>query len=341
MDGPSKDQAPAPESLNAKRDELAKDPSAPDTASKREASPVRGKRRGTYRPSHRATFIGLAVVIIILAVNVGAITFLIKSQNKKIQSAQGQVTISQAALDKIGMDQTPVGDSGIVLTVNPNAKFNGNLQVAGNLSVGGQLNLNKALTVSNANITQLEAGNTSLQQVNVNGDGTVSNLNVRSQLTVTGTARFQGPVTMSNLLTVSGGENISGNVSIGGTLAVASFHTSNLVADFGLTFGGHVVTEGSAPSVTVGPGVGQNGTVAISGNDASGTVVVNAGINPAGGIVAFVSFRNGYTNTPHVVVTAIGPGADNIYVNRDVSGFEIGVSSLTVGGHQFDYIVEQ
>lgn len=343
MDGPSKDQAPAPESLNAKRDELAKDPAAADSAPAREASPPRGKksRRGTYRPSHRATFIGLAVVIIILAVNVGVITFLIKSQNKKIQSAQGQVTISQAALDKIGVNQTPVGDSGIVLTVNPNAKFNGNLQVAGNLSVGGQLNLNKTLTVSNANITQLEAGNTSLQQVNVNGDGTVSNLNVRSQLTVTGSARIQGPVTLSNLLTVSGGENITGNVSIGGTLAVASFHTSSLVADYGLTFGGHVITEGSAPSVSVGPGVGQNGTVSISGNDAAGTVAVNCGVSPAGGIVAYVSFRSGYSNIPHVIVAAVGPGADNVYVVRSSSGFDIGVSSISVGGHAFDYIVEQ
>jgi hypothetical protein len=345
MDGPSKDQAPAPESLNAKRDELAKDPSAAEAAPKREASPKR-VRRGSYRPSHRATFIGLAVVIIILGVNAGVITFLIKGQNKKIQSAQGQVTISQAALDKIGVNQNPVGDSGIVLTVNPNAKFNGNLQVAGNVSVGGFLNLNKALTVSNANITQLQAGNTSLQQLNVNGDGTVSNLNVRSQLTVTGTSHFQGPTTLSQLLTVQGGINVSGNLAVGGTLAVGSFHTSSLVSDFGLTFGGHVITQGSAPGVSAGNAacLGQSGTVSISGNDAAGTVDVNvgAGSNCGGdAVVAYVSFRTGYTNIPKVVVTAVGPGADNVYVDPSTGGFDIGVSSITNAGHEFDYIVEQ
>lgn len=345
MDGPSKDQAPAPESLNAKRDELAKDPSVAEAEPRREASPKR-VRRGSYRPSHRATFIGLAVVIIILGVNAGVITFLLKAQDKKIQSATGQVTISQDALNKIGVNQNPVGDSGIILTVNPNAKFNGNLQVAGNLSIGGFLNLNKALTVSTANITQLQAGNTSLQQLNVNGDGTVSNLNVRSQLTVTGTTHFQGPVTLGNLLTVQGGLNVSGNLAVGGTLAVGNFHTSSLVSDFGLTFGGHVITQGSAPGVSPGNSscLGSNGTVSISGNDAAGTVDVNVGVGSnCGGdaVVAYVSFRSGYTNIPKVVVTAVGPGADNVYVDPSTGGFDIGVSSISNGGHEFDYIVEQ
>lgn len=341
MDGPSKDQSPAPESLNAKRDELAKDPATADTVPKREASPKR-VRRGSYRPSHRATFIGLAVVILILGVNAGVITFLIKGQDKKIQQAQGQVTISQAALNKIGVNQNPVGDSGIILTVNPNAKFNGNLQVAGNLGVGGYLNLNKTLSVSNANITQLQAGNTSLQQLNVNGNGTVSNLNVRSQLTVTGTTRIQGPVVLSSLFTVQGGENISGSLSVGGTLSVGSFHTSSLVSDYGITFGGHVITEGSAPGVSAGPCAGSNGTVSISGNDAAGTVDVNTGTGACGGVVAYVSFRSGYSNIPKVVVTAVGPGADNVYVDPSTGGFDIGVSSITSSaGHEFDYIVEQ
>lgn len=338
---PSK-TGPAPEQLGAKRDELAKDPDAPEPAN-RPASPLRGKksRRGSYRPSHRATFIGLAVVILILGINAGVITFVIKGQDKKIQQATGQVTISSAALDKIGMNQTPVGDSGILLTVNPNAKFNGNLQIAGTTTIGGQLILNKALTVSNANITQLEAGNTSLQQLNVNGDGTMSNLNLRSTLVVTGSTRVQGPTVLSNLLTVNGSENVSGSLSVGGTLAVGTFHTSNLVSDYGLTFGGHVITEGSSPSVTVGPGVGQNGTVSVGGNDAAGTVVVDCGVNPAGGIVANVTFRSAYSNIPNIVVTAIGPGANDVYINRSSTGFSIGVSSISVGGHLFSYIVEQ
>lgn len=339
---PSK-TGPAPEQLGAKRDELAKDPDAPEPTANRPASPLRGKksRRGSYRPSHRATFIGLAVVILILGINAGVITFVIKGQDKKIQQATGQVTISQAALDKIGMNQTPVGDSGIVLTVNPNARFNGNLQVAGTTTIGGQLVLNKALTVSNANITTLEAGNTSLQQLNVNGDGTFSNLNLRSQLVVTGISRFQGLATFTNLVTVNGSENVSGSLSVGGTLAVGSFHTSSLVSDFGLTFGGHVITQGSAPGLSRGPALAVTDTISSSGNDAAGTVDVNVGSSPISGIVANITFRSGYSNTPHVIVTAVGSGASDVYVNRSASGFSIGVGSLAPGGHAFDYIVEQ
>ena len=336
---PSK-TGPAPEQLGAKRDELAKDPSAPEPEH-RPASPLRKSRRGSYRPSHRATFIGLAVVALILGVNAAVITFVIKGQDSKIKQASGQVTINQAALDKIGVNQTPVGDSGILLTVNPNAHFNGNVQIAGNTTVGGQLNLNKALTVSSANITQLQAGNTSLQQLNVNGDGTMSNLNLRSTLVVTGSTRIQGPTTLSQLLTVQGGENVSGSLSVGGTLAVNTLHVSNLVSDFGLTFGGHFITEGYAPSVAKGSALAGTDTVSISGNDAAGTVAVNIGANPVSGIVANIAFRSNYTNTPHVVVSAIGSGASDVYVDRSAGGFSIGVSSLSSGGHAFDYIVEQ
>jgi len=344
--GEDPSKAPAPEALNTKTDESKSD-NAESGSIAREASPLRSKRsrRGSYRPSHRATFIGLAVVILILGVNAGIIAFFVHGQDKKIQSATGQVTISQAALNKIGVNQNPVGDAGIILTINPNAQFNGNVQIAGNTTIGGVLNLNKSLNVSSASITNLQAGNTQLQQLNVNGDGTLSNLNLRSGLVVTGTTRLQGPVILSNLLTVNGGENVSGSLAVGGTLSVTSFHASSLVSDYGLTFGGHVITQGSAPSVSAGGScLGQNGTVSISGNDAAGTVSVNVGANPnCGGdaIVAYVAFRSGYSNIPHVVVTAVGPGADNVYIDPSTGGFDIGVSSIAPGGHEFDYIVEQ
>jgi hypothetical protein len=54
-----------------------------------------------------------------------------------------------------------------------------------------------------------------------------------------------------------------------------------------------------------------------------------------------VTFRSSYGDIPHVVVTAVGPGADNVYVNPSRTGFDIGVSSIQVGGNEFDYIVEQ
>ena len=82
-------------------------------------------------------------------------------------------------------------------------------------------------------------------------------------------------------------------------------------------------------------------TVSISGNDASGTVAVNIGTGTRSGIVANISFVHQYGSTPHVVVTAVGSGASDVYVNRNANGFSIGVSSIVTGGHAFDYIVMQ
>lgn len=335
-------EAPAPEVLQPKADKSAEAHAGPDAATgAHPASPARKFRRGSYRPSHRATFIGLAVVIVILGANTGIIAYVLRAQNKKIQEAQGQVTISQSALDKVGVNDTPIGTSGIVLTVNPDAHFKGSVAVAGSLSIGGKLILNNQLTAGNASFAQLTAGNVAVQQLNVNGDVTASNLNLRSNLVVTGSTRLQGPATLSQLLTVNNSADIAGNLAVGGTLSVASFHTSHLISDYGLTFGGHVITEGSSPSVSKGSALRSTDTVSMSGNDASGTVAVNIGAGSVSGDVADITFRSPYSNTPHVIITAVGDGASDVYVNRSASGFSIGVGSLATGGHAFDYIVEQ
>jgi hypothetical protein len=143
------------------------------------------------------------------------------------------------------------------------------------------------------------------------------------------------------MLTVNNNANFAGNLSVGGSLSAGSFNTGKLIVANSLTVGGHLVTRGSAPSVSRGSAVGSNGTVSISGNDLSGTVAVNAGVGAGGGIVARVTFNRQYDYTPHVVVTPVGPGAHDFYVNRDSTGFSIGVGSLSTGGHAFDYIVTQ
>lgn len=326
------DPSPTAEELKPQSSDTAATP-APTPSGP--VPPSRG-RRGPYRPSHRATFIGLAVVVAILAINAAVIGFVLKSQSKSSAKAnQGQVTINQSALDKLGVNRTVVGDSGIQLTVNPDAKFNGSLQVAGNASIGGELKLNSKFSAADANLTQLEAGKTSLAQLNVNGDGTLSNLNLRSDLIVAGTTHLQGSATFAQLVTVNNSLNVSGNLAVGGTLAVGAFQTS------GLTVGGHVITAGSLPSVSRGSCVGSVGTVSISGNDAAGTVAVNTGVGACAGSLASVSFHKIYGSTPHVVITAVG-GAANAYISRSASGFTIySGQSLSPGGYAFDYIVEQ
>jgi hypothetical protein len=301
-------------------------------------------RRGSYRPSHKATFIGLAVVVVILAINAGIIAFVMKGQAKEggVTLSQDAVTLSPAALDKLGVSRNAVGTAGTELVVGPNSKFNGTLTVGSDVSVGGQLKLNSKFIAADASLAKLQAGDTSLQQVNVNGDATISNLNLRKDLTVLGLTRLQGPVTLSQLLTVNNNVNIAGSLAVGGTLSARSFQASSLVSDTTLTVGGHIITRGSAPGFSVGPALSGADTASSSGNDASGTVAVNIGAGASkSGIVGYINFTIPYSGTPHVVVTPVGGGVSDVYVNRSANGFSIGVGSISPGGHAFDYMVMQ
>lgn len=301
-------------------------------------------RRVTYRPSHKATFIGLAVVIAVLGLNGAIIWFVINSQSPPNQKTDlGEVTLSATALNKLGVSRNAVGDTGEELIVGPNSRFNGTVTVGSDVSIGGQLTLNNKLSATNASLTNLQAGDTSLSKLNVNGDGTVSNFNLRQNLAVVGTSTLQGPVTLSQLLTVNNNANIIGNLAVGGQLTVRNFQASSLISDTTLTIGGHIITAGSQPSYSKGNVLRGSDTVSLSGNDASGTIQVNIGAGSvSAGTLIQVAFRGQYSSTPHVVVSPVSSSAGGYYVNRNSSGFSIAVSnSLSYGGYAFDYIVMQ
>ena len=343
---PEAGDAPEPEVLKPQSEYAGADANAPSTETNAGQPRVSSRlvRRGTYRLSHKATFIGAAVVIAILALNAGIITFLMQRQSKDTSgNRQYPITINQDALDKLGVNRSPVGSSGTELVINPNTRFNGTLQVGGDVSIAGQFKLNSKLSAPSAALAQLEAGNTSLSQVNVNGNGTFTTANIRNDLSVAGTTRLQGAVTMSQLVTINNNLNVTGSLAVGGLLSVNAFHASSLISDGSITIGGHLLTQGSAPSITAGGSLGSYGTVSISGNDAAGTIAVNIGAGGGGnGVLANVTFRNRYSYTPHIILTAVGRGAGDFYVNRTATGFTILTnSSLGPGGYAFDYMVIQ
>jgi len=71
-------------------------------------------------------------------------------------------------------------------------------------------------------------------------------------------------------------------------------------------------------------------------------VGVNIGVGAVSGTVANVTFHNAYSNTPHVLVTAIGRGNGDFYITRNSTGFSIGVNNaLSPGGYAFDFFVAQ
>ncbi len=333
-------EAPAPEVLKP-QDDSATIPEPEESSSAAAqggaAAKVEKKRRLTYRPSHRATFIGIGVVLAVLAINAGVVFFFIQSQAKDDSQVQrDQVTISTEALEKLGVNKTAVGNLGTQLVVGPDSRFNGTLEVAGDTNISGQLTLNNKLSAADASLTKLQAGDVAVSLLNVNGDATATNLALRSNLAVAGTTEMQGAVMVSNNM------NVIGNLTVGGSLFAGSFQAANLVAGSTLTLGGHVVTKGVAPGVSAGGGVGSNGTVSISGTDTAGTVAVNVGTGGGNGVLANIDFHDNFADTPHVMVTAVGRSAGSIYVNRTSTGFSISVgNALSAGGYAFDYVIVQ
>lgn len=347
MDHPSTDEKnkskepPAPEVLKAQFDDVKPTKSEEIKLDSHKMN-LRAKH-GVYRPTHKATFFGLSAVVIILIVNAVIIYFVMNTQSSttSTKNQQSDVSISPTVLNSLGVSRNTIGSSGAELIVKPNSTFSGKVTISGETSLVGQLKLNSKLVGTDASFGKLEAGDTSVSKINVNGDATVTNLNLRKDLTVIGSTRLQGAVTISQLLTVANNMNISGNLAVGGVLSARSFQANNLTSDTILTIGGHIITGGSSPSSSKGWGLGDLDTVSNSGNDASGTVAVNIGSIARSGIVANVYFAKQYSNTPHIVVTAVGPGASDVYINRTSTGFSIGVSSIATGGHTFDYIVMQ
>lgn len=298
-------------------------------------------RKVSYRPSHRATFVGMVVVVCILAINVGVIAFLMNGQNKTSASTMPEVAISGEVLDSLGVSRTPVTNQGVELSIGPNSKFSGKVQIGGDTSIAGQLQLNNTMNATKVVAAELQGGRTALSQLDVNGETKLGNASVTRDLTVNGATKLQGSLQVNQMLTASSNANIAGNLAVGGTLSVRNFQAASLTSETTLTIGGHVVTRGNAPGVSAGGAVGSNGTVSISGNDTAGTVAVNTGVGAGNGTLANISFTRDYAATPHVVITPIGIGG-SFYVNRSASGFSINVSgSLPPVGVAFDYIVMQ
>ncbi len=336
---PATEQGPSPEVLSVQSDAPAETTSDThtDTTKQTTTTPATPRRRNAYKPSHKATFIGLAVIMAILAVNAIVLVVISKSQSdQQEQAAKNSVTISTSTLEQLGVSRNPIGNAETELIVGPNSKFNGKVSMASDLTIAGQLTLNSKFSATSAVLANLQSGQTQVESLNVNGDETVTNLNLRKDLQVAGNARVQGTLSVNQLTTINNNMNVAGNLAVGGSLSVRNFQVGTL------TVAGHLLSSGTQPRVSVGGGAGSNGTASISGNDTSGTVAVNMGVGAGNGLLATVTFATKYTDTPHIVVTPVGRSVPGMYINRTSAGFTISVDgSLGIGGFAFDYVVVQ
>jgi cytoskeletal protein CcmA (bactofilin family) len=338
----STDGAPAAEVLKPRVVDNAEITKAVPTTLAASSEAGKKLRRRTYRPSHKATFIAIGVVVVILAINAVVLGFVLKSKNKNDNANTGQVTISESVLNKVGVNKTAIGNSGVQLTIDPDAQFNGKLKTAGDVTIGGQLKLNSKFTANDAALAQLEAGKTSLSELNVSGTTTLSALNMRNNLVVAGSVTIQGATTLNQLLTINNNLNVAGNLAVGGTISTAGFVARNLTSTGTLTIGGHVITSGQIPNFGAGNALGSNGTAAMNGNDSAGTISIAIGVGAVPGLIGNVAFRTQYATIPRIVLTGVGTGAVFYIVNPSIGGFSVYVASaLPPGGFAINYIVEQ
>ena len=301
-------------------------------------------RLSAYRPTHKATFIGLGVVVGILAINAAVLGFLLKkeSANSKALNTHG-VSISPGVLSKLGVNDSQIGNSNEKLTVDPAAQFNSTLTVGGDVSIGGQLHLNSTLNATSANLSQLQAGATTVNSININGAATASTLSVRNNVAVNGAAIFNNDLTVGQLLSVDSSAAVSNNLSVGGQLSASSIAGGSLVVSGSVTFGGHVITSGGTPSISVSSALGSNGSASVYGDDSAGTINMSVGASPSGNKALHLSFHALYEVTPVVVISPLGNYGEFYVSNVTTSGFDIDVGASLLAGQGYDvnYIVEQ
>lgn len=349
---PNQPTPPAPEELSTadssgttsvidgKSDEQTTPPVAGNNAPK---SPIR-PRGASYRPSHKATFVGIGIVLMILTINAVVIAFLSSGQgNSAAQANRKDVTLSTTTLNSLGVSRNSVGSQGTELTIGPDTQFNGQVVVGGDADIQGKLKLKGTFIAPDASFVSLKAGKAAFSKVNINGDATASSLVLRKDMTIAGTSRVQGPAVFSGLMTVNNSLNVAGNLSVGGVLSTRNFQANSLTSTSTLTIGGHIITRGPGPSIGKGGGVSGVATVSGSGNDTAGTIAITLGVGAsAHGSLASVGFTNAYNGTPRIIVSPFDGSLGSFYVEKSNTGFTVYTNStLSTGSYGFDYFVVQ
>lgn len=125
-----------------------------------------------------------------------------------------------------------------------------------------------------------------------------------------------------------------------------SITVANLKVAGTLLLDGHIVTGGDTPTIAAGMAACTNPSVAVTGNDSSGTVTISTGVGcTAPGQLATIIFAVPYSRTPHIQLT---PGtaqtaALQFYRTATASSFGVsaGVAPAANTTYIFDYFIAQ
>lgn len=264
----------------------------------------------------------LFLLLVIVAGAVAIVSYL-NSQHTPTDPALSSQGLSEDTLKQLANTDATVGDASQTLTIQGSAVIagqtlmRGNLNVAGNLQTGGSIR-GPELTIS---------GSSNLNDTQV------------TELQVEGDAAIQGSATLGSL-------DVSGNSSFGGAIKAPQLTVSRLIlsGNASLEVPNHISFPGPTPIRSINSAVlGSGGSSSINGSDTSGTVNINTGNSPQAGCFVRVTFRQAFTNRPHVIISPVGNAAGRTqhYVDRDQNGFSICTSSPAPANQKFafDYFV--
>jgi hypothetical protein len=279
----------------------------------------------------RATTVGSVTGLFVFLISVGSIGGYYYAQSKKTPTKTSGPTVANltpSEINQLSQIGSSLGNSGQTLNIGADTIFRSKIDVGGDLSVGGHFNANGPVTLS---------------ELNISGTTALSGLNVGSNLTVAGLAGFQKGINVAGLTAINGNLSVSGSTNLN-ALNATTLSVQTLTISGPLSIG-HLRTQGPAPAITAGTGVGGGGTVSISGNDTAGTININTGSVPPAGILASISFRAPFGATPHILLTPLsGPAAATpAYVTRSGSAFVVhtDVSAPAGSALSYDYFVTQ
>jgi len=246
-----------------------------------------------------------------------------------IQGSSGQVADFLRVVNDLNATLFSVGATGTVTAngiLNANGAFNANSTVL----FKNVANSVTAFQVQQVNGTSVFQVDTSNGRVGIGNSTPGHKLSVNSLTTTAGNTTAQialgtaaaankglivqgvGSQTADLLQAQSSTGTVLASISASGTLTVTSAVISGTI-----TINGHIITGGAAPSITPNTAACTAPTIAVTGNDTSGTVTITTGTGcSVVGTLATVIFNSAFGAAPRIIMTpANASGANLKYYN--------------------------
>jgi cytoskeletal protein CcmA (bactofilin family) len=268
-----------------------------------------GNDVGTAAKRSWLTKVLLVLLAIIIIAAIIFLVFLLRYQ-PKAQTSPSTGTLTDLKPDELAK---------IAGTSSTIGAGNQTLKIAGDTEIAGSAAFDKDVTVKGA--------------FNLNGTF------APASLSVSGATLLQSGATVGKFMNLTGNLNVTGTSTFAGAISADSLSVAKLVNIGDLTFGRHLISGGSTPTIDVFSG----NTGTISGTDSAGTVSINVS-NLTPGQLVRINFKSPYTSTPRVSLTptSINAASARYYVAKSITNATIVIiSPLSTGDYSFDYFVTQ